>query len=332
MAEGMTNPPKATKSGLDLRVLRYFLAVAEEGNITWAADLLQVSQPTISRQLRNLEDDLGVTLFHRGSHSVELTAEGHLLYDRARTLVSLADKTERDLRASHERISGRIAFGCAESHGMTYLARRMNEFGRMHPGVRFDVRTVTADVAQDQLDQGLLDCGLMTGPVTVNRYDYVRTHTPDRWGMLVRDDHPLAARVVVHPSDLVGERLIAPARGEVMSEVMSWLGPYADRVDVAATFNLILNAATMVTEGVGIAFSFDFGFDDRGLRYVPLDPVLDTDSVIVWKKDAMLSAAAATFVEFLRDGGATEHDPADDADGGAADGGAANRGESASRR
>ncbi|MBW3081924.1 LysR family transcriptional regulator [Bifidobacterium phasiani] len=311
MADRATGASKPVRSGLDLRVLRYFLAVAEEGNITWAADLLQVSQPTISRQLKNLEDDLGVTLFHRGAHSVELTNEGHLLYDRARTLVSLADKTERDLRSSHERISGRIVLGCAESHGMAYLAQRIATFGRMHPGVRFDIRTVTADVAQDQLEQGLLDFGLLAGPVSVNRYEYLRTHTPDHWGILMPADHPLASRRAIGPGDLVGERLIMPARDEVMSEVMSWFGPYADRIDVAATFNLILNAATMVSQGVGIAFSFDFGFRDGDLRYVPLSPSIGTDSVVVWKKDALMSAASATFVDFLRSSLAGEGDGGD---------------------
>lgn len=300
MEEGAMQPPKPARSGLDLRVLRYFLAVAEEGNITWAAELLQVSQPTISRQLKNLEDDLGVTLFHRGSHSVELTNEGHLLYDRARTLVSLADKTERDLRASHEELSGRVAIGCAETHGMTYMARRIAAFHKLHSGVRFDIRTVTADVAQDQLEQGLLDFGLLSGPVTVSRYEYVRTHVPDRWGMLIRADNPLAEHSVIRPGDLVGERLILPARNEVMSEVMSWFGPYAERIDIVATFNLILNAAEMVRNGVGIASSFDFGLNDEGLRFRPLYPRMETDSVIVWKKDALMSPAAATFMEFIR--------------------------------
>lgn len=293
-------PAKPAKSPLDLHVLRYFLAVAEERNITWAAELLQVSQPTLSRQLKKLEDDLGIALFHRGAKTIELTPEGHLLYDRAQTLVALADKTERELRDSQGNLTGNIAIGCAESRSMTYLSRRIAAFRALHPHIRFDIRTLTADMTQERLEQGLLDLGLMSEPVAVDRYDYVRTHVTDRWGMLVRADSPLAKLTVIRPQDLVGATMIMPYRAEVQREVMSWFGDVAQQITMAATFNLSMNAATMVRNGVGISFSFDVPVVDERLLFRPLSPKMETGAVIAWKKGQSMTPAASAFVEFLR--------------------------------
>ena len=293
-------PQKPAKSPLDLHVLRYFLAVAEERNITWAAELLQVSQPTLSRQLRKLEEDLGVPLFVRGAKTIDLTAEGHLLVDRAQTLIALADKTERELRDSQGNLTGSIAIGCAESRSMTYLARRIAAFRELHPQIRFDIRTLTADLTQERLEQGLLDLGLMSEPVAVDRYDYVRTHVTDRWGMLVRADSPLAELTVIRPQDLAGATMILPYRPEVQREVLNWFGDVAPQITIAATFNLSMNAATMVRNGVGISFSFDVPVVDDGLRFRPLSPKMETGSVIAWKKGQSMSPAAAAFIEFLR--------------------------------
>ncbi|OZG69412.1 LysR family transcriptional regulator [Bifidobacterium eulemuris] len=293
-------PAKPAKSPLDLHVLRYFLAVAEERNITWAAELLQVSQPTLSRQLRKLEDDLGVVLFHRGSKTIDLTAEGHLLYERAQTLIALADKTERELRDSQGNLTGNIAIGCAESRSMTYLSRRIAAFRKLHPLIRFDIRTLTADLTQERLEQGLLDLGLMSEPVAVDRYDYVRTHVTDRWGILMRNDDPLAQHTTIRPQDLEGATMILPYRAEVQREVMNWLGDYANSITLAATFNFGTNAVTMMRNGVGMVFGIDLGVIDDGLRFRPLSPKMETGAVIAWKKGQSMSPAAAAFVEFLR--------------------------------
>lgn len=158
-------------SSLDLRVLRYFIAVAEEGNITWAAELLRITQSTLSRQLRALEESLGVTLFLRGAHEISLTDEGRLLLERARTMVALAEKTERDLREAKHDISGAVALGCGESRSLPHMFEAMAVFRRAHPNVRFDVLSLTADISKERLDQGLLDLALSVEPVAVEWYE-----------------------------------------------------------------------------------------------------------------------------------------------------------------
>lgn len=303
VANTLADSLKPERSSLDLRVLRYFIAVAEEHNITWAAELLQVSQPTLSRQLKGLEEDLGVTLLDRGSHSVELTTAGRLLYERAQTLVALADKTERELRESDGVLGGIVSIGCAETRSMAFLSQRIKTFRAVHPSVRFDIRTMTADVAQERLEQGLLDFGLLVDPVDVSRYGYIRTHVTDRWGILMRPDHPLADRRVITPADLNGESLILTAREAPRSEELNWLGEAAPDAVVAATSDLNLNGASMVREGVGLLFCFDSSADilDGRLVFRPLEPGVETGAVMVWKQGRTLSSAASAFRKMLHD-------------------------------
>ncbi|WP_278814731.1 LysR family transcriptional regulator [Bifidobacterium pullorum] len=287
------------RSNIDLRVLRYFLAVADEGNITWAAELLRISQPTLSRQLKGLEDALGVTLFHRGPHQISLTPEGRLLRERAQELVQLADKMEREVRELHGSLSGIIAIGCAETHSMDWLARCIAAFRRRYPEVEFEVRTCTADVTGDRLEQGLADLGLVTEPLDVSKYDYLRTHIDDRWGVLMRADDPLAELDEIRPDDLDGRALILPFREEVRSELISWMGGSLRSVAVAGLCDLSINVMTMVRGGVGLAMSFGLGVAED-LRFKPLNPVLESGGAVIWKRGRTLNPAAAAFVEFLR--------------------------------
>lgn len=290
---------------MELRVLRYFLAVAEEGNITWAAELLQISQPTLSRQLKQLEDELGVTLFTRGRHNITLTKEGRLLRDRARAIVELADKTEREISNScSEEFDGEISVSCGEVRAVEYLTSRMAAFRRLHPRVRFVMVSTTADVIQERLDQGLSDVALMTEPVDVARFDFTRLAMADEWGVMVRDDDPLvlAGTESARPEDLVDRPLLMPFRPQVRAELFSWFGPLRDKVQLACIFNLPLNAAIAVRQGVGAALCYDVGQVGEGLRFLPLSPHLEARSVVAWKRSIMHTPAAEAFINFLREG------------------------------
>ncbi|KAB5607489.1 LysR family transcriptional regulator [Bifidobacterium jacchi] len=286
---------------MELRVLRYFLAVAEEGNITWAAELLQISQPTLSRQLRQLEEELGVTLFVRGRRNVTLTGEGELLRDRARAIVELADKTERDVALSAGRhLAGEISVSCGDVRSVAFLTSCMAQFRLLHPHVRFVMISATADVIQERLEQGLSDLALMTEPVEVDRFDFERLDTPDVWGAMMRDDDPLADRNGIVPSDLVGRPLLLPLRPQVRSELFNWFGSLRDEVQTACIFNLPLNAAMAVRQGVGVALTYDVGQVGEGLRFVPLAPHLEARSVVAWKRGRRHAPAVETFIAFMR--------------------------------
>ncbi|RBP97817.1 LysR family transcriptional regulator [Bifidobacterium aemilianum] len=297
------DPGRGHRSAMGLRILRYFLAVAEEGNITRAAELMRISQPTLSRQLHSLESDLGVSLFNRNGLGLELTAEGRLLWERAKTLVALSDQTRQELRDLHGGLSGSVAIGCAESRSMDALADRIRRFLEIHPGIRFDIRTLTADLTKQELEQGLLDFGLLTEPVSLNGYEYERMHVKDYWGVMVTPTDPLASKPYVSPRDIAGRSVIMPSRDEVHSEILNWVGSYMDDVQVAGSFNLTMNAASMVRSGIGILFTFDFPASLKGLSFIPLKPAVTTECSLVWKRGKTLMPAARAFAEFLRETG-----------------------------
>lgn len=286
---------------MELRVLRYFLAAADEGSVTWAAVAMGVSQPTLSRQLKQLEEELGVTLFTRGRYSIELTREGRMLRERARGIVDLADKAEREIRrAADGELDGEVSVSCGESRGMEWLASRMAAFRARYPRVRFRVVSATADVLQERLDQGLDDVVLMTEPVGVERFESRRLPVLDPWGVMVRDDDPLAKAETVGPSDLNGRDLILPLRPQVRARLADWLGVGRDGLDPSCIYSLPLNAAVAVRQGLGVALCYDVGQVGPGLRFAPLRPRLEGTSVVAWKRNRMLGQAAGAFLESIR--------------------------------
>ena len=285
---------------MELRVLRYFLAAAEEGNITWAAQLLRISQPTLSRQLKQLEEELGVTLFERGAHAIALTDEGRLLYERANTIVALADKTRADLTASAGDLTGDIAVGCGEVRAMSFLTERMAAFRAIHPRVRFAVSSTTTDVIEERIDQGLLDFGLLAEPVDMSAYEFLHTGVTERWCALVPDGHALVGRDALSPTDLTDCELLLPSRESVRRVVTNWFGRSEDELDVAGWCNLPANGANMAAHGLGVYLCLDLGIEYPGVRHVPLAPALESGSAVVWKRHGAVSPAAAEFARFLR--------------------------------
>lgn len=285
---------------MELRVLKYFLAVAREENITRAAALLHLTQPTLSRQLMQLEEELGVQLFHRSRYHIVLTDEGMLLRRRAQELVDLAEKTEREFACRETELMGEISIGAGETRSMSFLSRAMVSFRTLYPKVTFRIFSANADDVKERLDMGILDMGLLTEPVDVGKYAFCRMREKDLWGVLVRADSPLAAMEAVTPQDLEDVPLLISGREIVQRELASWFGERWDKLQIAATFNLVLNAANMVRCGVGTALCFDLNtaFDD--LRFLPLSPRMETGTVLVWKKDQILTPAVEAFHQHIK--------------------------------
>lgn len=285
---------------MELRVLKYFLAVAREENITKAAALLHLTQPTLSRQLMQLEEELRVQLFRRSRYHIELTEDGMLLRRRAQELMDLAEKTTREFTMRETELMGEIAIGAGETRSMSFLSRAMVSFRERYPKVTFRIFSATADDVKERLDTGLLDMGLLTEPVDVGRYAFCRMKERDRWGVLVRLDSPLAGLDSVTPDDLEQVPLIISGRERVQRELANWFGDRWERLQIAASFNLILNAANMVRYGVGTALSFDLNFSFDDLRFIPLSPTMDTGTVLVWKKDLVLTPVVEAFHQHIK--------------------------------
>ena len=286
---------------MEFRVLKYFLMVAREENITKAAALLHLTQPTLSRQLMQLEEELGVKLFHRSKHSIILTEDGMLLKRRAQEIISLSDKTVQELSHKEDVLSGEIAIGCGETKSMLFLSEQIRKFQQKYPLVWFSIYSAIADDIKERIEKGILDIGLLMEPVDVGKYEFIRMPQKEKWGILVRKDSDLAAKESVNPEDLTGVPLIMVKRELVKNELASWFGDYYEGLQIAATYNLILNAASMVERGVGVALCFDLGvafYED--LCFIPLTPILETGPVLVWKKNQTLGAATSQFMNYLK--------------------------------
>lgn len=285
---------------MELRVLKYFLMVAREENITRAAQLLHITQPTLSRQLRELEDELGVKLFVRGNHSIALTQDGLILRRRAQEIVELSEKAARELSHADEELQGEIAIGSGEMLSMSALAQAMASFHDMHPRVRYRLYSGNADNIKERLENGLLDIGLLSEPVDIARYEFVRLEPSEEWGVLTRDDSPLAEREVVTPEDLADRPLLISERALVRDELANWFGDSGDGQQVVLTYNLLYNAAMLVRQGLGEALCIRLNCRYEGLRFVPLRPELRVRSVVVWKKHQAASGAVVAFTEHIR--------------------------------
>lgn len=288
---------------MELRVLRYFLIVVREESITRAAEVLHITQPTLSRQLLALEEELGVRLLERGGRRIMLTDEGMLLRRRAEELVALADKTEEEFAGRSAALEGHISIGSGEISAVSSLARCCEAFHAQHPLVTFDLLTANADAVKEQMDRGLLDIGLLLEPVDIDKYDYIRMAEREEWVVLMRPDAPLAEKSSVTAADLAALPLIMPRRLSVQSEVVNWFGGEYSRLHVLFTSNLSTNAAVMVHKGMGYAITIRGSLpfcDEREIVCRPLSPALTAGSVLTWRRQQPFSTAATKFIEFAR--------------------------------
>lgn len=285
---------------MELRTLRYFLATAMEGNITRAADILHVTQPTLSRQLMDLEKELGTTLVIRGKKGLTLTDDGLYFRQRAEEIIELAERLERQFVEKSENISGVINIGATEAIGSRILAKLIRNFSKEYPLVQFNLFNEMADTIKDRLDKGLEDIGLLLEPVDVLKYNYVRLTQKETWGILVRNDHPLAARNVVSAQEMADYPLILPSREKVRAEIINWIGKDEKDLCIPLSYTLLSNAVLLVEEGLGCAFCLDGALALRNspdLCFIPISPEHTTRSVLVWKKNQMFSPATSLFIQ-----------------------------------
>lgn len=285
---------------MEIRVLKYFLLVAREENITKAANLLHLTQPTLSRQLIQLEEELGVQLFCRSKHHIILTEEGMLLRRRAEEIVALADKTKDDLQHREEQLSGTVAVGSGELRSSRFLAQLLTAFQTENPLVSFAIYSGNSDNIKERIERGLLDVGLLQEPVDITKYSFVRTPGREQWGILVRADSELAARESVSPADLAAVPLILPEREIVQNELLNWFGPYAEGLRITATGNLLYNLAALARDSGSGVLTLDLDCTYEGLRFIPLAPAMESNTVLVWKKTQTFSAVAAALIEFSK--------------------------------
>ena len=288
---------------MELRVLKYFLAVAREENITKAAEFLHITQPTLSRQLMQLEEELNAQLFIRGKNRIVLTDEGMLLRRRAEEIVDLANKTEKEFLEQDNLVTGEIFIGGGETNAMHILARIIKEFKEEYPQIKYQFYSGNADDIKERLDKGLIDIGLLTEPVDIEKYEFVRLEQKEVWGILAPKDSKLAAKEYATPQDLLKLRLLCTRRTIVQNEIANWFGQDYEQLDIIATYNLIYNAAIMVEEGIGYAICLEKLVninDETKIRFIPFYPPLLTGTVIVWKKHQIFSPATARFIEKIK--------------------------------
>lgn len=291
-------------SAMDLKSLRYFLAIADEGSISAAAESLNLSQPNISRQMTLLEKELGAKLFERGSRRIVLTEEGMLLRRRAVEILQLADTAVTEIGSAGKDVIGTVRIGCGETDAMRVVARAIRRFSETHPMVRFELHSGNAEDVSDLLERGLVDFGLLIEPTDKTRYDYLSFPTDIRWGALVRRDDPLARLHGVSPSDISGRRVIVSRQNMAANGISGWMGPDFPEPDVVATYNLLFNASLLVSEGVGIALCLEGIVNTSGdsdLVFVPFEPELRVGMSLVWKKNSVQGRAQRLFLDGLRE-------------------------------
>lgn len=283
---------------MELRVLRYYLTVAREENITRAAEILHITQPTLSRQMAELEYELDTKLFERSNRKVSLTEAGMLLRRRAEELVSLADKVEQEFKSGGEELTGLISIGSGVTAAVSEaLPELLSEYTKKYPQVRFELRTGTAAVIKDQLDKGLLDVGILMEPIEVEKYNFVRLPKKDVWGILMPEDDPLAQKSVIMPADLQSLPLIVNWRIDER-EAKAWFGGSTEHLNVFCSYDLIDNAALLVERRLGYAFMIEGAFKKfSGLTFRPLSPEISNTSVLVWKKYQPSNQAVQKFIE-----------------------------------
>ncbi|MCR6514479.1 LysR family transcriptional regulator [Clostridium sp. LY3-2] len=289
---------------MEIRLLKYFLTVIKEGSISKAADALHITQPTLSRQLKQLEDELNTTLFKRVSRNISLTKDGFLLQMRAKEIVTLVDKTEKDFLSNNDLICGDIYIGCGETDAMRIIARATKKLIKDYPNIKVHLFSGNADDITEKLDKGILDFCVFIEPSDIKKYDFIKLPLKDTWGLLVPKDSLLSSKKHITKDDLIDIPLITSRQSLVHNEFSGWLGFDYDDLNIVSTYNLIFNASLMVEEGVGFALCLDKLINtslNSNLCFKPLYPKLESSLSFVWNKNHAFSNQAEKFLEKLRE-------------------------------
>ncbi|MBO0439402.1 LysR family transcriptional regulator [Candidatus Enterococcus ikei] len=286
---------------MELRVLTYFLTVAREKTISKAAEVLHISQPTLSKQLKELEEELGVTLFIRGNRFITLTEDGIYLMNRGKEILSLVESTTANL-IQNEVISGQITIGGGETQAFEFLARILHELRNNYPEINVHLYSGNADDVLEKIDKGLLDFGLVIDPVEKQKYEYIRLPLIDSWGILVNKSHLLANKKTVQPKDIEHTPLLISNQSFVDNQLSEWFGGNIEHLNVVGSYNLLYNASLLVKEGVASALCIDgiVNTSNTNLTFIPFSPPLTANINIVWKKDQIFSSASKEFLRLLK--------------------------------
>ncbi|MDE6664437.1 MAG: LysR family transcriptional regulator [Lachnospiraceae bacterium] len=291
---------------MELRVLQYFLAVAREQSIIRAAESLHLSQPTLSTQIKAMEEELGKQLLIRGtkgSRKVTLTEEGMILRKRAEEILNLVQKTEREIALSDQIIVGDVYIGTGETEAVRFIAKAAKELYKTYPGVHYHVSSGNAEFVLEQLDKGLIDFGIVFGDVDHTKYNSVPLPYKDTWGVLMRKDAALALKESISPEDLQDKPLIISRQSGNNGFLTTWLKREISEIEIVATYNLLFNASLMVEEGLGYAIGFDKIINtsvNSNLCFRPLSPKREEGMSIIWKKYQIFTKASERFMQEIK--------------------------------
>ena len=287
---------------MEIRVLRYFLEIARAGNMSRAAETLHVTQPTLSKQMKDLEQERGKKLFRRGSSSVSLTDEGMLLRKRAEDILEMVDKTVDEFSALDTITGGEVHIGCAESHQIKYLAQAIKAFKEKYPLFRYHLTSGNTEQVVERLDRGLIDFAVIVDPPNLSKYNYLEVPEANTWGLVMKKGDTLSHKEKICMDDLIGLDLICSAQA-MQTDIPRWCGEKADMLSLSGTINLAYNGSVFVKEGLGVMLSFDklanTGADSE-LCFRPLTPPLETKMYVIWKKYQVFTPIAELLLDELK--------------------------------
>lgn len=288
---------------MDIKVLRYFLALAKEESVTGAANYLHITQPTLSRQLSELEENLGTELFIRGPRRITLTEDGIRLRKRAEEILSLVNKTQSEFLESKESISGDVYIGGGESYVMGIIARTIKAVQSDYPNIRFHLFSGDAEDVKGRIDSGLLDFCVLIQPTNLDNYETLTLPLKDRWGVLMQKDSPLAKKEVIQPQDIWQLPLITSKQHTVDDNIEKWLKKSYSSLNIVGTYNLLFNATLLVEQGVGYALCIDHlanTSNESTLCFRPFEPSLEVAVDLVWKRYQLFSKPAEVFLRYIQ--------------------------------
>jgi hypothetical protein fulcA4_05085 len=285
---------------MELRVLRYFLEVAREENITAAAESLHITQPTLSKQLMDLEDELGKQLFIRGKRRITLTEDGILLRKRASEIIELVEKAESELQNNDELVVGDVYIGAAETDGIKLIAKLCKNLQDKYPNIHYHLFSGNSEDVLEKLDKGLIDFAILFEPSDLKKYNHIKLPVYNNWGLLMKKDNPLAKLEYIKPKNLLNIPLIFSKQALDNNELAGWFGQNVEKLNIVTTYNLIYNASFFVEEGFGSALTLDNLVNNPNLCFRPLEPNLKSNLVMAWKKYQVFSKASQIFLYELQ--------------------------------
>lgn len=288
---------------MELRVLKYFLTVAQEKNITKAAEILHITQPTLSRQLMELEEELHTKLFIRGKRNITLTNNGLFLKERAEEILELSEKTRNDFLSNKNIIKGIISVGCVEAECINSFIDIIKNFKNKYPAVQFDLYNGYGDDIKEKIEKGIVDIGVVLEPIDISKYDFVKLSQKEKWGLLVNTENPLAEKHEISLNEFFSYPIILPKRGAVQNEILNWFNEKMINPNITAFYNLLSNAVIFVEKGLGCAVCMEGALgikNNKNVKFIPFTPEKTTKGVIIWRKNKILSPCLSIFVSEIK--------------------------------